>query len=343
MIPRSLSTWLATTATVFTFAACVDADTEIADTAAALEQDNGGLTMDDEQPLFADDDAFTTADIEAGDGFTDPLAEDPDFQAMDALDGALHARLTMLWGQLPPDLAPEAYARDWSGRLSLNRGAIVVRRTIGFEEATDRVLPRTDRMAVEFRSITRPFADGLVLELVDPDPASADPLTLTYDLLDGSSHSIEVRTLLDGPVVREVDDQGDRIAASLVRDDDPCNHGFGRGRWRALREGLGRMIGVISNADGEPIGHIRGIWGERRNDEQVFFGKYIAVGGEFRGIFAGHYRAGEMHGRWFDRNGETGRLDGAYRESLPGAATGGHFLLRWAETSCAQDIPTDSL
>ena len=47
--------------------------------------------------------------------------------------------------------------------IGAGRGAILVRRTIGFEEATDRLLPRSDRFDVSFHSITRPFADGLVL------------------------------------------------------------------------------------------------------------------------------------------------------------------------------------
>ena len=76
--------------------------------------------------------------------------------------------------------------------------------------------------------------------------------------------------------------------------------------------------------------------------EQVFFGKYIANDGGFNGIFAGHYADGEMHGRWFNRNGEAGRLDGLYRTRDLDEGVGGGFLLRWAESTCAQDIPEDA-
>ncbi len=343
MIPRSLTlrTWLATTATVLSFAACIDAESEVDEVAAAIELDNGGLDTEDEAPMFGADQQFAAASIEGGDAYVDAMAEDDATVEMRAIAGALRARLVVVWGQLPPDLEPETESRDWSGRLSVNRGAIVVRRTIGFEEATDRVLPRTDRTAIDFDTQTRPFADGLVLELVDPDPANAEPLTLTYDLDDGSSHALAIADLLAGPVSAEVDDQGNRIVATLVRDGDACDHGFGRGRWRAVGDGLGRMMGMIADADGAPIGHLRGIWGERQNGEQAFFGKYIATDGSFRGIFAGRYADGELHGRWIGRGGDTGRLDGAYRESLPGPEVGGLFLLRWAETSCAQDIPAE--
>jgi hypothetical protein len=73
----------------------------------------------------------------------------------------------------------------------------------------------------------------------------------------------------------------------------------------------------------------------------VFFGKYINREGQFRGIFAGHYRDGRYLGRWMTRAGEHGRLGGQYRESLPGPEVGGAFMGRWAETSCAGDFPAD--
>jgi hypothetical protein len=336
MIRRSTAFLAAAT---LALAACVDDGATDADTvAAALEQDNGGLDMEDEAPIFGADDELAAASIEASNAFTDDMAADGESLAL--APGAVKASLVLVWGQLPPDLAPEEYARDWSGTLRVDRGAIIVRRTIAFENATDRVLPRTDRTSVEFTSVTRPFNDGLVLTVVDPDPA-AGPMTLTYELADGTSHSLVLSELLDGPVVVEVDDQGDKIAAIALRDRDACDHGFVRGRWRALRPGLGGMIGVVHDADGTPNGHIRGIWGARRNGEQVFFGKYIAEDGTFRGLFAGHYADGELRGRWLTRGGDHGLVHGMYRESLPGRPAGGQFIGRWAETSCAQDLPAE--
>jgi hypothetical protein len=317
-------------------AACVaDGGDDPSTTAAALEQANGGLTTDDEAPMFDDTATFDAAQIEGGTAVSDPYAAD-----LDASSVATTAlmNLAIVWGQLPPDRDAE-HAVDWSGSLALNRGTIVVRRTIGFEDATDALAPRTDRLSVSFTSITRPFADGLALTVLDPDPASADPLTLTYTRTDGTTHQLALAELLAGPVVRTVDDQGDKVVAIAIHRGD-CEHGFGRGRWRALRDDLGGFLGMISNGDGDPIGHIRGIWGARRNGEQVFFGKVIDLDGHFLGIFAGHYAAGEMRGHWLDRSGEVGRLQGRYDASAPGH-DGGHFLLRWADAACAADIPTD--
>lgn len=320
--------------------ACTD-DPDDADViASALEEENGGLDMEDEAPLFGEPEALAAAEVASAVPFTDAMAEDAETVAMLEQPGAVHGNVALIWGQLPPDAAPEDYARDWSGRLSVNRGALIVRRTIRFEPATDAILPRVDRTFVDFESVTRPFADGVVLTIVDPTPG-AGPLTLTYDLADGSTHAIDLASLLDGPEVREVDSQGDRIAAVALRNADACDHGFLRGRWRALRPGLGGLLGEVSDDDGALIGHVRGIWGQRQNGERVFFGKYIDADGAFRGIFAGHWAAGDFHGRWLVAAGERGRLDGMYRESAPGQVVGGVFLGRWAETSCAADIPAE--
>lgn len=340
MRTRHLRAWLAaaTLTATATLAACTAPADDADEIAAALEQDQGGLDFDDEAPEFGLSEDLAAADLEGSVSYDDAYATEVTTASMRELPGAVVGNVVLMWGQLPPDRAPEDYARDWSGRLRVDRGAIIVRRTIGFEEATDRVAPRTDRTFVDVRSITRPLADGLVLTIVDPDP-SAGPMTLHYDLADGTTHALDLAELLAGPVSRVVDDQGDRIVAVAVRDRDACDHGFGRGRWRAVRDGLGGLVGEIVDDAGAPIGHIRGIWGERRSGEQVFFGKYIDLDGQFRGIFGGHYRDGELRGRWLHRSGEIGRLGGHYRESLPGRPAGGHFVLRWAETSCAAEMP----
>ena len=116
---------------------------------------------------------------------------------------------------------------------------------------------------------------------------------------------------------------------------DPCAHGTLRGRWHRVEDGRGRLIGVVSDAEGEPIGHVRGVYGRRASGEQVFFGKYIDRDGRFRGLFGGGYGEGHFAGRWIVRpDQEHGRLAGFYRETIEGPETGGLFLGRWAETSC---------
>lgn len=313
--------------------ACTDAETTIPETSdevsAAIEQENGGLTTDDEAPMFASERLYQAAAIEPDAAESDPMAAQ--VNEMEALAGVRVRTVLLMWGQLPGDPA-ETDVRDWSGRLELNRGGMLIKRRIAFEQITgDRILPRTDRAIIDFVSRTRPHADGLVLRIADPQPGTG-PLTLTYTRAGGTAHTLELKELADGPVVVDVGD-GNKFVIT-TRDVDPCDHGMMRGRWQALKPNAGVFLGVVGDEDGAPIGHIRGLWGQRKNGEQVFFGKYINTAGEFRGIFAGHYEQGKFRGRWITRAGEHGLLGGAYFDHPQ--LQGGLFAGRWGETSCAQ-------
>lgn len=315
-------------------AACVDASTgSIPETSeevtSAIEKANGGLSMDDEVPTFGNEALFQAAAIEGDAAESDAMSSE--VSSMQAMPGVRVRNVLLLWGQLPADPEPTS-VRDWSGRLELNRGGMLIRRRIAFEALTgDRILARTDRALIEFVSRTRPASDGLVLTVVDPAPGTS-PLTLTYTPADGSgARVLELRELADGPIVVDAGD-GNRMVLS-ARDRDPCDHGMMRGRWQSLGERGGVYLGVVADEDGTPIGHVRGFWGTRKNGDQVFFGKYIADDGQFRGILAGHFDDGRFQGRWITRAGEHGKLHGVYfkHETL----RGGGFVARWGETSCA--------
>jgi len=315
--------------------ACVNAGsgTDDADqVTSALEQENGGLDMENEAPMFGDELAYQSAAIETDTAVTDTMAADPSVTAIENTVGGVRHRVLIAWGRLPAD--PNATTgRNWSGSLTVSRGALVIGRTIGFEEATDHVLPRQSRDRVDFQSVTRPFADGLVLRVLDPDP-SQGPLQLTYTSADGTAtYNLDLSQLAQGPISIDAGD-GNRVVAAAVRDGDPCDHGFMRGRWIALRPGMGVYRGVVADAEGQPVGHIRGIWGQRQNGDHVMFGKYIANDGTFRGILAGTYEAGHFHARWLVSSGDHGVAGGIYFDAPN--VRGGFFAGRWAETSCAQ-------
>ena len=296
--------------------------------------------MQDEAPAVRRRGQFAEAAIPAGSAVADPIAQDPTVLDLNQRPDVARLRVDILWGQLPPDRTnPDVH--DWSGSIAVSRGALIVRRSVGFELG-DHLVPRTGPDAVAFHSVTRPFADGLALTVLDPNPDPTVPLTLTYTPDDGSAPIVfRAGDLVAGPVSVDVGTSGDRMVAVALRDHDACDHGFMRGRWHALRAGLGGFLGVVADADGNPIGHVRGIWGARKNGERVFFGKYINAAGQFRGILAGHYGDGHFLGRWLVRGGDHGRLQGLYREDIPGPDTGGHFIARWAETSCAENLPPD--
>jgi hypothetical protein len=296
---------------------------------SAIEKENGGLTMDDEAPLFDSADLFDAAAIEAEAVETDAMAGQ--VADMQAQPNVRVRNVFIVWGHLPAD--PDATGvRDWTGRLDVNRGGMKIQRRIAFEPQTgDRVLPRTVRTRIDFISHTGPAADGLVLTVVDPTPGDATPLSLTYTPADGSTpRTLELRELADGPVITDLGD-GNRIIVS-ARDLDRCDNGLMRGRWHALAQNHGIFLGVFGDQDGGPVGHVRGVWGQRRNGDEVFFGKFIDRDGHFRGILAGQYENGTFQGRWLTRAGDHGLLGGVYfaHDTL----RGGGFIGRWGETGC---------
>ena len=321
--------------------ASIDEDT--ASIGEALEEENGGLDMTDEAPAFAEQAELAELELLSDDpAMQDELESDASVEAMRRAPDAVAYRVAVIWGQLPGDRTNDT-PHDWSGIFATNRGALLVRRTVAFEPRTDRLLPRTDPRFAAFTSMTLPHHDGVVLNIIDPEPTSDEPIGLAYfgDLpgpLGSEAEApmgIALRALLDGPVELSRDAAGNRmIAVAHAQPIDVCNHGFLMGRWHRIAEGRGRFVGRVVNDDGALRGHVRGIYGERRSGERVFFGKYIALDGTFRGVFRGHYADGHFAGRWISRGGDVGALGGHYRESIEGPETGGEFLGRWAETSC---------
>ena len=304
-------------------AACVDSNTT-ADVSSNLEQPNGGETTTDEAPMFGDTAAFDDLSIESDAAVTDttPIAD---------MASAVSHRIVILWGRLPAD--PNGTARDWSGQLQISRGALVVGRTIGFEDATDHLLPRASRDIVSFQSVTKPFVDGLALRALDPDPTSADPLTLTYAAASGgATYSIDLAQLASGPLVVDAGD-GFKVVAAAVRDQD-CEHGFMRGRFHQIAPNLGVFRGLVVGPEGGVIGHVRGIYGQKKDGSQVLFGKFIDEAGTFKGIMAGTYGNGSFDAKWIVQSGEHGRIEGKYFDSPN--VRGGLFVARWADSTCAQ-------
>ena len=321
-------------------AACTESSPPTEDEiTSALELENGGLDTSDELPMFGAEAEFAAAELEADVTGADASTADPEVVALRERPGVASQRVLILWGQLPPDRTAAPHV--WNGNLALNRGAMVVRREIGFDGPADQLMPRALRTTVAFASTTQPFADGLLLEVLDPEPTSATPLTLTYTPRAGGDALVfTVAALADGPVAFDVGTGGDQMIATSLRveRDDACDHGFMRGRWHQVRPGLGRFLGVVSDADGEPAGHLRGIWGARQGGERVMFAKYISRDGHFRGIFRGTWERGSFRGRWIISTGDHGVAAGRFREGAPGDQVGGAFIGRWAETSCEAGI-----
>ncbi len=308
----------------------------------ALELENGGLDMDDEVPLFGDlrFDELSLSEVQPE--LVDPMETAVEVALMRERPDAVVVHAQIHWGQLRWNPSVER-PRNWTGMFVVNRGAIIARRTVLFEEPTDGLLPRSDRRVLPFTSATRPHHDGIVVTIIDPEPESPEPLTLAYvnDLPgeagpEGGRLAVPVRSLLDGPRQILVDELGNRmVAAATAQPVDLCERGFIAGRWHRVDEDHGVFIGQVRGHLGGLRGHLRGIWGARPSDgARVFFGKYIDTDGVFRGLLRGTYADGRFEGRWLDRSGERGAIGGEYREDAPGPEVGGHFLGAWRELSC---------
>jgi hypothetical protein len=319
-------------------AACLDkGGNDTQDVSTAIEQPNGGFDTTDEAPEFGATTEFAQAAIEVDSSATDTLATDPATIAMDHASGAAGFRMVILWGKMPGDRGAQD-TRTWNGSLKVSRGGLIVRRTIAFEDATDKLLPRPSIDTVAFESVTRPYVDGLALTVLDPTPSTTSAQTLTYTPADGStSYTLDLAQLATGPIVVDAGDGYKIIAIGHRRQVAACDSGFMRGRWHALSPHLGRFLGVVTDDDGQGVGHVRGVFGQRRNGDSVLFGKFIDREGQFRGLLVGAFDNGEYHARWITRQGEHGTAHGAYIEGA--TATSGQFLGRWAESSCSADQP----
>lgn len=307
-----------------------DEDAAAVETALALE--DGGYVYADEAPQFGDPDAFARADLETTAPFADAYATDTEVLAMERAEGARARTMMLLWGKLPRNQA-DGVRHDWTGSFTASRGALVVKRVIAFEDATDAVEPRTDRLSVSFASKTGPRADGFVVTIIDPTPDNANPLTLTYQPVTGEATVLTLSELADGPIVVDYADGMQLAAVGRERRDD-CENGFMRGRWLPLGPNVGAYIGVVGDGEGNPIGHVRGIYGQREGGEPVLFGKFITTEGEVQGLIRGTYADGEFRAGWMVEGGEHGRLHGAYR--IAPEARAGRFIARWADSTCAE-------
>ena len=128
---------------------------------------------------------------------------------------------------------------------------------------------------------------------------------------------------------------GERVDAADpagTPDEDACAHGRLQGRYRELRDGVGVGRGRVVGPEGRVLGHIRFIWGTRRDGTKVAFGKLIDLEGNARGVFRGVADDGEFHGQWLRRNGNHGVMAGRYGD--PRRLPGGIFLGRWHRVEC---------
>ena len=97
-----------------------------------------------------------------------------DRRARGATRPPLARNVIVMWGRMPAD-PPRAPRATGAASSACRAAGWSSAGAIAFEEATDRILPRTRRDAIAFQSVTRPHADGLALTVLDPTPSERQP------------------------------------------------------------------------------------------------------------------------------------------------------------------------
>jgi hypothetical protein len=384
---------LAVAALLVPLAGCSDDDTAFAPgTTAADDFANldlnapfGGLTETDEEIAFDDAGLKAMLLMEEGDALEDPVARDPLVLEMEERsrhrerhrDGELadftYARLT--WGMLrgPDDttrVEGPCEVTDWTGTLRVDRGALVVRRTIRFEFPADHVVfPRLDRQTVAFVSHTGCHFDGLLIQIVEPPLAEgeeepATPNTLRIETA-AFSAEIPVADLAGMERVVDVDDAGNRFAVTgfKLRDIEICPKGFLSGRYRTRGEDRpdtvrgddgevravrhGQFAGAWYTLHGRIHGFMRGGYGVDAEGARVFVGKFIDRHGRFKGLIRGGWepaadgRLARFRGEWVARGGGVEGVLGGEAHPVAGYP-GGFYAGRWT-TTCDEEATVEVL
>lgn len=309
------------------------ADSEDSSAAAidsALNMENGGLDAKPETPMFGD---AMVADLPIfAPKFADATDQVAAFSAQ--APGAKRYDVVVMWGHMPAphDADPtvlEPKPIDWTGSVSVDKGAIGLSHTVKFDDK-DAVLPRTDPRSLSFESHTLPHVDGLLLHVIVPADA---PQTLHFKT-DALTTDIDLASLdKTAGGGQRLDDGRNGMVYLGFQDSPGCAKGFVFGRWGKVKPQLGRLHGSVFGARGERLGHVKGIWGHAKaKDKDVFFGKYIEEGGEFRGLFGGVYGGGKLGGIWGTRDPkDAGTLEGVYSDGYMQKDGKGVWLGRWSE------------
>lgn len=285
----------------------------------------GGYSATSEAPGFGDSEILADDDSEAA---QDEMAQSAVVDSFNQLRDRDIYSLELRWGQMQFDSTVTTMT-DWSGSLTVERGAIVAARLIGFERGDRIVRPRDTCTVLEWVSQTGPHYDGILVFIYDPNPDSfavANSVTFT------TAPYTRTVTMSELESIDQLVDVGENqvsingfLTASLE-----CQQGFFQGRWMRQGDGSrGKFDGRWISSDGYLMGHIKGHFGIRDDGEHVLFGKWITLGGAFRGLLRGGWGtdsiddvlrapSGWFNGRWDDASGNRlGDFDGHWVAAPP--------------------------
>lgn len=303
-------------------------DSTTNDEELSLDKAYGGFDTNDEPVAFGDTDLlndFSEDDAEVDDEFSKgaDVTEDLNSSSMKAYF------LRITWGYLEGS-SDATEVINWSGSAEVNKGTLVIFRTILFEKHDYIHLPRTSRKKIDFTSYTLPHYDGIAIAILDNEPDMDDVEgTLTFNAGEYSK-VLTFDELESLELVEQVGTDGHEVSImSKSKEVEPFAGGFLDGRWLRTNPHGGIFKGRWINSIGTNAGYLKGIWGVNWNGDKVFYGKYINFNGVFGGLLAGKWEpvfdinGGIFEGHWVNRTlSMIGVLKGHYRTGFPGDGRG---------------------
>lgn len=113
--------------------------------------------------------------------FSDPVLEFSSVGSFSADNESGLYDLRIMWGSFCID-STVSEATDWSGSLSLGRGAEIIRRVIRFDSNQDSFLLHTDLRSIGWVFRTAIYTDGTAVDTVTPRPIPVLDSTANIDI-----------------------------------------------------------------------------------------------------------------------------------------------------------------
>lgn len=313
-----------------------------------LDDPLGGFNLGDEPPAFDDPVLLSEFSGDEDVAYDDPMESQERVREMERRRiNRFFVRVT--WGNLDHD-STITFATDWSGSLTVDDGAVLLKRLIRFEPG-DHILPRTSYDLLEWESYTQPSFDGVLVKIIPVSRTSDlttavcnDSNTVVNFDFGPFTKSFTLAELRDMHEVFPVDEAGNAVAIDAIYfDPTSCPQGFLGGIWKHVQERPGGVFyGKWVTENGLHAGYLKGVYGTNSDGQQVFFGKYIDREGRFKGLLKGRYwntdaGTGEFAGLWMNRHMTMeGELAGMWKAAEEGRGDG-FFRARW-RARCA-NIP----
>lgn len=295
-------------------------------TTATTATDFGSYTTANEQPAFGD--TTIAQQTEDATAYDDPCGTPHIEDSLENLSSSSIYALRVVWGNLEKDSAITT-STDWSGKITIDTGAIIVTHTIRFERGQDSLIfaPRESLAVpnyVQWVSHTSVNYDGLALRIFVPADSTDSNKTATLSFAATPFSITFTQSQLENLDTLIVLGTGNAVSfQSVLWNKNSTLRGPMAGVWGKDDSGNGVFYGAWMSVNGSVIGTVKGNWATDSTGRNTFVGKYIDNSGVFQGL---------LKGTWF-KSGQGHEAEGHFTGSIYDAsetvigAVAGHYKL----------------